>query len=118
MQHDQTSGSLIPIALRRTLESWFGVSGKEWCVLAPRFLGDLLKRWNLSPVEIYDGASHSLIVQCRSASGGLAVLKLPFQTMENALEGRALELYNGKRAVQLFECDEATGGFPNTNYSS
>lgn len=38
--------------------------------------------------------------------------------MENALEGRALELYNGKRAVQLFECDEATGGFPNTNYSS
>ena len=85
-----------------------GDAGRQWINKLPELVAELVERWRLR----LDGPIHhgmlAIIIEAHRGAM-LCVLKVSWQNDATTLEATALQLWNGRGAVQLLEAEPALG---------
>lgn len=88
----------------RIISTW-GEAGKEWLDRLPTIITMCAERWKLSVQSLVSELSYSFVAYVMTDNGRDAVLKIGVPNPELATEIEALQMYQGRHAVELLEAD-------------
>jgi streptomycin 6-kinase len=95
--------------VRRRLTSRFGAEVDPWFDELPAVLNALAERWQVDFDSFIQRGSMSVVVRCRLASGGPAVLKVSPDRARAAIEGAALDRWTTVHTPSVLAVDESVG---------
>src|SRR5436305_2367068 len=101
----------IPDRLAHTVVSAFGDVGRNWLARLPSLVADAASAWQLlvgAPFE--PGGNVGWVAPVRRADGSDAALKVECPGHPNLWAAKGLQQWAGRRAVRLFDSDEARQG--------
>ena len=99
----------IPDSLKEKVERVHGDAGRQWLMMLPALLSECRARWSLELDDPFENLSYTLALPGRMNYGTEIVLKVGVPCRELSTEAAALSLFEGERAVRLFDSDAPRG---------
>ncbi|MDQ8040078.1 MAG: aminoglycoside phosphotransferase family protein [Rickettsiella sp.] len=97
----------LPEKLIKNILSVYGNVGKAWLDNLPNLLPHYAKKWQLTIKDSFNNAS--VVIEVILDNGHSAILKCGVPSKEFMNEVAALQHFNGKGAVKLFDAEASAG---------